>query len=264
MWSNQADFFHQLTWRAPAIERNTAILLDSEVLPLMRGLGFTLNAVYEQAPGDGGQLAYWYFPMQSKDFTAPSAEAVNLRDGRYATYFEGNSRDFVAFSFRTDGSQCLWMVNTDQAKYAPRADLFAPISLQNGFNRVSADAGNKTGILEKLFGHQEPLSWCYTFEKADLARQFGDWETVKSLWEQAEVRGIKPLHGLEYLPFIEAYARLGDMEKAVVLNRQANRASPEMETALCPFWQRIDQDVLHSNGTDYSLQEVVKLLRCKK
>jgi hypothetical protein len=264
MWVNQVDFFRQLTWRAPTLERDTAILLDSEVLPLMRGVGFTLNAVYEQAPTDKGQLAYWYFPMDNKVFTDPSSEAIILRDGRYSTYFDGNSRDFVALSFRTDGSQCLWLVNADQANYAPRTALFTPISRRNAFNRVSTDDGNKSGILEDLFGREEPLSWCYTFEKADLARQFGDWEKVKSLWEQSESRGARPLHGLEYLPFIEAYARLGNLEKAVVLNRQANRASPEMETALCPFWQRIDQDVLHSGGTDYFLQEAVKLLKCEK
>jgi len=263
MWINQTDFFRQLVWRAPMLERNTAILIDGEVLPLMRGVGFALNTIYGQAPTDKGQLAYWFFPMENKVFTDPSSETVNLRDGRYSTYFEGNSRDFVAVSFRTDGSQCLWLVNADQANYAPRSDLFKPISARNAFDRVSGASGNKTDILEKLFGPEETSSWCYYFEKADQARQSGDWETARALWEDAQSRGLKPLHGLEYLPFIEAYARLDNWEKAFVLSRQANRASPEMETALCPFWQRIDQELPGSSGKDYFLQEAVNLLKCE-
>jgi tetratricopeptide (TPR) repeat protein len=263
MWNNQADFFRQLVWRASALERNTAILVDGNILPLMRGVGFALNAVYEQAPSDKGQLAYWYFFMDNKIFTDTSSlpGGVEIRDGRYSTYFEGNSRDMVAVSFRTDGSQCLWLVNADQARYAPRSSLFGQISGINAFDRILPSSRGDT--LEKLFGRQEPPAWCYYFEKADLARQLGDWELAKSLWEQAESRNIKPLHGLEYLPFIEAYARLNDWEKAVVLNRQSNRASPEMESALCPFWQRMDQELPRSNGKDYFLPEAVKLLGCK-
>ena len=156
------------------------------------------------------------------------------------------------------------MVNADQARYTPRSSLFGPISSLNAVDRISASPEKRTGTLEKLFGSQEPPAWCYYFEKADLARQMGDWEQVKSLWEQAESAQIKPLHGLEYLPFIEAYVRLDDWEKAVVLNRQANRASPEMESALCPFWQRLDQELPRSDGKDYFLPEAVKLLDCKK
>jgi hypothetical protein len=264
MWANQADFFRQLVWRAPKLERNTAILLDSELLPLMRGVGFTLNTVYEQAPTGQDQLAYWYFPMDSQAFTDVTSNGIELKDGRYSTFFAGNSRDFVAVSFRTDGSQCLWLVNADQANYAPRSRLFTPISRQNAFNRVAPNTDSRMGSLEKIFGSAEPLSWCYYFEKADLARQLGDWATAKTLWEQAERAHLKPLHGLEYLPFIEAYVRSEDWEKAVVLNRQANHASPEMESALCPFWQRLDQELPRSDGKDYFLPEAVKVVGCKK
>jgi len=265
MWTNQADFFRQLVWRAPALERQTAILLDSELLPLVRGVGFTLNTVYEQAPTEQGQLAYWYFPMDNQAFTPAALEApgLELKDGRYSTYFEGNNRDFIGVSFRTDGNQCLWLVNPDQARYAPRSRLFEPISRLNAIDRISLNPESGSGSLEKIFGRQEPRTWCYYFEKADLARQLGDWETVKMLWEQAESQNLKPLHGLEYLPFIEAYVRLDNWEKTVVLNRQANRASPEMASALCPFWERIDRESPRSDGKDYFLPEALNLVGCQ-
>jgi hypothetical protein len=267
MWAGQADFYRELLWRAPDMKPNTAILVDSDALPPILALGFTLNTVYEQTPTSEGQLPFWIFRTEYKAISTDLSQPANgneLRDGRFTTFFSGNSRDAIAVDFRLDQSQCLWVINPDQALYAPKSRDLKQIANTNPIDRISENLGQKNQVLEDLFANVEPPSWCYYFEKADLARQMGNWETIKSLWEQVEKQNIKPIHGMEYLPFIEAYARLNDWDKAFVLSRQASRTSPEMASALCPFWQRLDQELPANDGKTYFSQETNNLLGCKK
>ena len=41
-----------------------------------------------------------------------------------------------------------------------------------------------------MFGSEPPHLWCYYFEKADLARQLQDWQSVLQLEKQARARGL--------------------------------------------------------------------------
>ena len=44
----------------------------------------------------------------------------------------------------------------------------------------------------------------------------------------------------EYLPFVEAYARIGHWEKARALTRKTADAMPMLRPALCAIWQRVE------------------------
>ena len=58
--------------------------------------------------------------------------------------------------------------------------------------------------IPEIFGAEPPHTWCYYFEKADLARQLQDWQSVLQLEKQAREHGFTPKFGPEYVPFIEA------------------------------------------------------------
>ncbi len=51
-----------------------------------------------------------------------------------------------------------------------------------------------------------------------------------------------PKNGVEYIPFIEAFAHENDWAKAKQLTFQANRISERMTPYLCPIWQNMDRD----------------------
>jgi hypothetical protein len=57
-----------------------------------------------------------------------------------------------------------------------------------------------------VFGTEPPHDWCYYYEKADLARQKGAWDEVLQLGEKAFVQGLAPIDGIEWIPFLQAYA----------------------------------------------------------
>ena len=64
-----------------------------------------------------------------------------------------------------------------------------------------------------FFGPEPPHTWCYYYEKASLARQQGDWAGVVRLGEQAASLNYAASDPVEWLPFIEATASLGQEAK---------------------------------------------------
>ena len=96
--------------------------------------------------------------------------------------------------------------------------------------------------LPPVFGSEPAHTWCYYFEKADLARQSGDWEKVAEIGDQVFSIPYYPDDLSEYLPFVEAYARSGRWEDARDLTRNTANAMPILEPALCAVWQRVESD----------------------
>ena len=61
-----------------------------------------------------------------------------------------------------------------------------------------------------VFGEEPERTWCYYYQRADLARQSGDWERVSALEAEATRLGFAPADPLEWSPFLQAFAVLGD------------------------------------------------------
>ena len=64
-----------------------------------------------------------------------------------------------------------------------------------------------------VFGPEPPHDWCYYYEKADLARQRGNWDEVANLGNQATEMGLYPSDNIEWMPFLQAYAQLGSVDR---------------------------------------------------
>jgi hypothetical protein len=68
-----------------------------------------------------------------------------------------------------------------------------------------------------VFGPEPTHDWCYTYQKADLARQRGDWASVLSIGEDALNNGLTPKDPIEWMPFLQAYALTGDIDRLTEL-----------------------------------------------
>jgi hypothetical protein len=64
-----------------------------------------------------------------------------------------------------------------------------------------------------VFGKEPAHGWCYYYQKADLARQRGDWIQIPNLLKAALDNGNYPEDGLEWMPFLQASAVLGKVEQ---------------------------------------------------
>jgi hypothetical protein len=65
-----------------------------------------------------------------------------------------------------------------------------------------------------IFGSEPPHNWCYFYEKMDLARQMNDWKSIVDLAHKAKSSEVKPTDVTEWLPVLEAYVQLNDLEHA--------------------------------------------------
>ena len=106
-------------------------------------------------------------------------------------------------------------------------------------------------------GHE----WCYYFEKADLARQFGDWQEVVNIGDTAFKLDDDPHDPVERFAFIEGYAHVGKWARALELSQESYQASQDdvnLGWLLCQLWERIETETTESRrpATDGSVEGV--------
>ena len=101
--------------------------------------------------------------------------------------------------------------------------------------------GQGSATPPELFGPEPSRKWCYYFESADLARQQGDWAAVARIGDEVFAIPYYPDDLSEYLPFVEAYGRMGREEDALLLTRNVADQMPILKPALCAVWRRIQK-----------------------
>jgi len=89
-----------------------------------------------------------------------------------------------------------------------RIRVIAPYS---DLANVIVDGSHATPLTE-VFGTEPPRGWCFYYQKADLARQRGDWNEVVSLGNRALAEGYYPADRVEWMPFLQAYAVTGERD----------------------------------------------------
>jgi len=82
------------------------------------------------------------------------------------------------------------------------------------------------------------------------------------LWEAAEANGYRPGNGIEYLPFIEGFARYGDWETAQKLTIRANKVTLKMKPILCAIWQDLEDETAQSESADEFKSQTLEKLNC--
>jgi hypothetical protein len=234
-WQTQLDYYWQLYWRAPALRSGTA-LFSSEQPSLSvthyADVTYALNVLYNYET-ENGSLPYWYFSRTFFDYRQNIPINRRLRN----LEFDGNTSDGIAVLHQT-GVSCLRVLDTvyvGDPLYTEGQD--ALIALSN-LSRIIPDP-EAVGPDPDIFGPEPAHEWCYFFEKADLARQTKDWQTVIDLYQQAKKAGFAPDFGAEYVPFIEAYAQRGDWQKAYELTLAAQKKNSGLKKMLCTNWQRL-------------------------
>lgn len=261
-WEKQERLYQQLIWRAPSIEPNTAIVSNEEILGYMGDYptSFAINTIYGSK--NLKDLPYWFFALSENfNFSASPLIAGEMLDvQRASTLFRGNGRNAIFISYEPENKQCLWVLRPGDSEYKHLPSEIKKAAPISNINRIN------TTVIERYFYHQivkeNKDTWCYFYEKADLANQMEDWETVIGLWDEAQKKGYQPDNGFEYLPFIEGFARTGNWEKAFQLTRMANRITEGMYFILCPTWQTINNETPTSEQKEISMQDAYDLLGC--
>jgi len=219
-----------------------------------------LNWVY--APENRTQKMSYvlYYPSIRLGINLPALEKdLPLELDYLAATYQGNTSLAVAFYYNPPA--CLRVIDpfVEEGNYTLPKYLRKALPLA-GTGAILAEG--EPYLPPALFGAQSSQNWCYYFEKADLARQMGDWTQVVALGEVGFALGDYPNDPLERFPFIEAYAHTGDWERALEQTRLAAGIAPVYEVLTCRLWERIAVEAPFSPERDAAVQSVKQALRC--
>ena len=238
-WEKQERLYQQFIWRAPSIKPNTAIIANEEILGYMGDYptSFAINTIYEGNQTNG--IPYWFFAISENfKFSAdPLLAGTRLEVERASTVFRGDSRDIIFISYEPENNQCLWVLRPQDGEYKFLPPEMKKAALISNYENIITQ-GTNLDLYHQIV-NEDRDTWCYFYERADLARQSEDWEMILTLWEEAQKNSHQPGNGFEYLPFVEAYARTGDWENAFLLTKTANKVTEAMYLVLCPLWRSL-------------------------
>ena len=261
-WDIQKQFYWQLYWRAPYIEPGTPVIAAHEILPYMGipSTGIVLHLVYSQNQ-NAPLMDYWFFSMERlRPQIDRLKEGKALQDRLRSLRFAGKSHDSLFISF--DSTHCLRVY----AEGRPD-DISAPEELQSylfasNLERIKIEEPSPISPPRDIFGPEPEHTWCYYYEKADLARQNGDWQSVARLGDEAKTDNLSPSDPVEWILFVEGYVRTGDWKTAQTLSKKIHAANRDLDPVMCQMWQGFAREYSTSNNLTSLLPEINKIFAC--
>ena len=177
--------------------------------------------------------------------------------------FTGNTSNTVALYMASPG--CLRVLDDGYSNEKSIPDLpdeMAAITHLSDLSNITAKPKTPASPAARWFGAEPAHTWCYYFAKAELARQQHDWQTVINLWNEAQSKGFSPSVPSEKLPFIYAYAYLGQIDPAVQMTRDIIKVEPKSDTGMCYTWNRISNDIPRVPVNQAKIKVLFQELRC--
>jgi hypothetical protein len=214
-----SNFWWQVTWRAPSISTNT-----------------TLVVVYPNVDYADGDEVVWgpansiYYPAKQNQAPIVVPISASRMEPASITNIVMGPKDMqitdliikdvtLNYHFRNvllmtqpSAESCVHAIDQKWPELSTFDDAFAIASS----SKSNIDNIIPTGIAPRppqvLFGNEPSHGWCYYYQKAELARQQGNWDEIVKLGDEAQKLGFHPNDLLEWMPFLQAYAYLDDLK----------------------------------------------------
>lgn len=255
-WDVMRDFWWQVSWRVPQIQPETLI---------------AATYANESVPEDyhiWGPANLIFYPESQRDdkknielaLTASTYTHSDLMHMMLGEFSEINRRSFTS---RNDFGNLLVMsmpasnicVHVQDGKLPLISDfdrteimVTAPLSQ---IERVDVTESSKTPP-QVIFGSEPDHGWCYYYQKASLAHQQGNWQEAANLWQEARELNLYPHDKVELLPFLEAYAHLGDeqMLRQLTPSLMSTRIS---RSIICEAYEADQRKIQNSDPAAYRM-----------
>jgi len=210
------NFWWQVAWRVPQFEKNTTLVanipgLATEEDYFIWGPASLIYYPERQKP-DGIQPGLFAAILNQDTVTKIQARERQEYDNRKNIITYKNYRNFVLLDQPASGA-CVHAINGAAPEYSS-ADMDS-IRAIGSFSEIEHVLVDETPHAppELVFGPEPSHGWCYYYQKADLARQKGDWEAVIQTGDQAFELGLVPADPIEWMPFLQAYAQTGNVDR---------------------------------------------------
>lgn len=262
----QEAFFRQLVWRAPGLKPNTLILINTFPFPYSgaSSLSAPLNWIYTSDYSYPHMYYNMYYIPEKLGTSIPElTKGLPVEFNYRSLKFVGSTSQALIAYYDPPG--CLQIFEPGVHDSIPRLPplVSRAIPLSNT-GQIIPNADKPSQIVNEIFGSEPPVDWCYFFETADLARQLSNWEKIVELGDLAFQQSLEIEHKneMEFLPFIEGYANVGNWDKAYLLTQKTVDPIPAMSTTLCQTWERIKQNTPPSSERQTVLSNLSEVLGC--
>lgn len=221
-----SSFWQQVSWRAPSLAPGTTLLA------YYPGLEYGDDTDIVWGPAD-----YIYHPDRQAAIPihAPvSALTVNIQslndvllghdsqDSLYRAHTMTLNYDQALILSQPASDACVHAIDGRWPMVSTNDDPV--LQAVGAASRIDGVGTTAAGLRPPalLFGQEPAHTWCYYFEKASLAGQQGDWNQVMDLAGQISKLGLHPNDQVEWMPFLQAAAFVGDTQQVKAISTRIN------------------------------------------
>lgn len=264
-WETQQEILWQLLWRAPGLQPDTVLITDELPLDYETDLSFTapINWMYGSNHADS-RLAYGM--IFSKIRLGGSLQALQpnipIYIGMRGANFYSSTSQTVVIYMPKDG--CLRIMDPslgDQITYNDLSKYLVGAIPLSDPSRIMVNANSEMGI---PFLSEPEHQWCYYYTKAELARQNHEWQEIIRLMEEAKAMGYQPSDPFEWLPYIEAQARTGNVIAAEKMSAELMISDKKIGKGVCQVWERIQAQVPAGSEKESQINNILFQFACEK
>ena len=219
------NFWWQVAWRAPGIKPGTTLVAS-----------YPTSAIQEDY-FLWGPANLIYYPQKQNltpiEIKLPAAVLTNdvitqivsnngeESPSRRGNFLTRNFNNILVISQSGDNS-CIRMLDEGVHELsASDEDRIMLIASNSKIDDVITQGVSPEPPL-LIFGNEPPHNWCFYYQKAALARQQMDWQKVAQLGDKAQKLGLHPNDQIEWMPFLQAYAILGDQKQVKDISTRIN------------------------------------------
>ena len=264
-WTTQKDLFWQMTWRAPGIKPDTLVLLNEGALNYYadNSLSAALNWIY--APDNHGKHVEYvlFYPKTRLHNALPELKTeIPIYYDYLAGEFNGSTSQTLAMYYAPPG--CLRILDSDIEHLNHLIPETSLMRFASSISNPGLIVNTPRAKMPDVYGPEPVHNFCYYFEKADLARQFGDWDAVEKYSQTALSSSDDHRYNpAEQLVFIEGYAHAGEWQRAIDLSAKVYDFSKNNTGAmLCRLWRRIGAETAESAERSATLFNVSNMFGC--
>jgi hypothetical protein len=256
--------FWQMYWRASSIQPDTIVMINEGALQFYADNSLTgaLNWIFDPDNRSERMDYVLFYPTSRVGGTLAAFEPNQIIHYDFISeVFTGNTSQTLAFYYQPPG--CLRLLDPliDNENHFISDDSLmrevAPLSSSKWITFQNA------ARMPQIYGPEPAHGWCYYFEKADMARQKGEWAQVVEFGNKAFELNDYPNDPVERFVFVEGYAHAGDWARAKDFAIQSYTISPRyVEPILCKLLERIGRETPASNLKESSLNDLNTKMHC--
>jgi hypothetical protein len=251
------NFWWQVAWRVPHFQKNTTLVANNPGVATEEDyfVWGPASLIYypERRKPTGIQPGLFAAILNQDTVTKILARERQEFDNRKNIITYKNYRNFVLLN-QPSLNACVHIVNGLAPEYSSTdMDSIRAIAPYSELEHIQPDETPHTPP-EIVFGPEPVHGWCYYYQKADLARQKGDWDEAIRIGDQASAQNLTPIDPIEWLPFLQAYAQTGHVDRLQELAPNIT-ADPYIARQVC-------QILGDTSGLSAGVTEIITSLYC--